>query len=111
MNGSSEVVGVGAVPTQFGAAVRPEYIAMTAVSLASSFILLILYRSLPRVRRTPGWLIARAAACEAVVSACLLAMWVYDAGPGMHIMDQGSPTVLIILALICTAFETAAHAW
>ena len=39
-----------------------------AVAFACSALLLLLYRLLPRVRRTPGWLILRAALCEALVS-------------------------------------------
>ena len=39
-----------------------------AVAFACSALLLLLYRLLPRVRRTPGWLILRAAVCEALVS-------------------------------------------
>lgn len=62
-------------------AIRSDLIVASACSMASSIILLLLYFSLPRVRRTPGWLLARAAGCEGIVSACFLSVWMYEKGP------------------------------
>ena len=89
--------------------VRGDLIFASALSLGCSLLLLVLYRSLPRVQRTPGWLMLRATVCEVVVSACFLAVWLYerDDQRWMHDVNHLFSGVLLTLC----GFETAAHAW
>ena len=93
--------------------IRSDLIVSTSAALASSLLLLILYKFIPRVRRTPGWLMVRATLCEMVVSACFLALFVYETGPHFifHNKALNNTPVLPLILLLLTGFETMAHAW
>ena len=49
-----------------------------AVAFACSALLLLLYRLLPRVRRTPGWLILRTTVYETLVSIVFFLFYYFD---------------------------------
>ena len=76
-----------------------------AASLGCSLLLLLTYHYLPRVRRTPGWLMPRASMCETVVSALFLVLWVYDRPHWLTHQQRSLAIILLCLA----GFETAAH--
>lgn len=91
--------------------VRDDILIGASLSLAASVLLLLLYYLLPRVRRTPGWMVMRASMCECVVSACFLVLWLYGRthdSPGGWLNRY---EVLLALLVALVAFETAAHAW
>jgi hypothetical protein len=92
--------------------VRYDLVVITTAAIASSLTLVVLYRMIPRVRRTPGWLMVRAALCEMVVSGCLLALWFFEPNPEEGDLLLNGPTNTIAPLLLCvSAFEIAAHAW
>ena len=91
---------------------RYDLVVITTAAIASSLTLVVLYRMIPRVRRTPGWLMVRAALCEMVVSGCLLALWCFEPNPEEGDLLLNGPTNTIAPLLLCvSAFEIAAHAW
>ena len=93
--------------------IRFDLIVSSCAALASSILLLLLYKFVPRVRRTPGWLMLRATVCEAVVSACFLAFFLYENGPRwiFHNRELNNTPVLPLILLLLVGFETMAHAW
>ena len=88
--------------------IADDLIVASAASLGASLLLILLYRTLPRVRRTPGWLIVRASVCDAVVSLIFLIIWLYERDDQPWLHQQAHLFSALLLALC--AFETAAHA-
>ena len=79
---------------------RTDLLVASSVSLGCSVALLLLYKALPRTRRTPGWLIARAAVCEIVVSVCFLSLGLYETGPAWLVHNkylEGEPVLPAML--------------
>ena len=112
-------------PLQLAIVVRP-YLPFTVdgppptgiLSLGCFAVQLLSYRALPRVRRTPGWLVLRAALCEAAVSACFVALYFFPASDvPTDLAERRSmlpPTLTVAPWAILLAlgfFETAANAW
>ena len=65
------------VPTSYRtlfSKIGDEILLAALSSFVCSVMLTLLYALLPRVRRTPGWLVQRAAMCEAAVSLCYVAL-------------------------------------
>lgn len=54
--------------------VRGEATLCSAISLGASLLLTLLYRCVPSVRKTPGWLVIRATCCDIIVSASIVAL-------------------------------------
>ena len=93
-------------------AIKYESLVGSVASSAACVLLIILYRTLPRVRRTPGWLQLRATICEAMLSATFIALFglaeAGDAAKGKWLMDLNTLSVLLV---VLVALEAAAHAW
>ena len=58
---------------------RDVFLSLGLLSLGSCAAVVLFYRALPQVRRTPGWLVQRATLCEALVSACFVALFFFGA--------------------------------
>ena len=58
---------------------RDVFLSLGILSLGSCAAVVLFYRALPQVRRTPGWLVQRATLCEALVSACFVALFFFGA--------------------------------
>ena len=70
-----------------------------AVAFACSALLLLLYRLLPRVRRTPGWLILRAAVCEALVSIVFFLFYYFGKDKDHAEWEMSGDGVLLVLLI------------
>ena len=86
---------------------------MCGPSLVSSVLLIVLYRKLTRIQRTPGWLMVRAASCDAVVSAIFIVLYaLYGDLFGEMKAPQGAKDhILLALVLALGAFELAGTTW
>lgn len=85
------------------------------ISLGCCALQFLIYRALPRVRRTPGWLVLRAALCEAAVSCCFIALYFSPAPePAAALPDTSAPLLLArpwgVLLALCF-FEACATGW
>ena len=82
-----------------------------AVAFACSALLLLLYRLLPRVRRTPGWLILRAAVCEALVSIVFFLFYYFGKDKDHAEWEMSGDGVLLVLLIGLIGLQAAADAW
>ena len=92
-------------------------------SIWADLLLLLLYYYVPRVRRTPGWLILFSSVCEIYVAAGFVALALIGDGahqPAMDITVDGEPAINIELQLCqnyrhlllsILGFDMAAHSW
>ena len=80
-------------------------------SLVSSLLLVGVYATLKRVRRTPGWLVFRAALCDALVSAGFVGLYFYGDNRADFKFEGVEFTYLLVLLISIAALEVAAHAW
>ncbi|KAL3896610.1 MAG: hypothetical protein SGPRY_013232 [Prymnesium sp.] len=87
--------------------VEYELIIVSVCSLCSSLLLLLLHLKLPRIRRTPGWLHARAALCDALTSSLFVTLWCATRTGGL----QEQSRVLFPLLLLLVHLEIAATTW
>ena len=101
----------------FFADTRDDIFSWGVASICSSILLLLLYAVLPKVRRTPGWLILYSSICEVYVAFGFVALSMVG---GADVMVDGRPTVNIeqklcheygALLLSILGFDMAAHSW
>ena len=80
-----------------------------AVAFACSALLLLLYRLLPRVRRTPGWLILRAAVCEALVSIVFFLFYYFGKDKDHAEWEMSGDGVLLAFVALQRSHRTVAR--
>ena len=80
-------------------------------SLVSSLLLCCVYATLKRVRRTPGWLVFRAALCDVLVSAGFVSLYFYGDNRADFTFRGVEFTYLLVLLISIAALEVASHAW
>ena len=68
-------------------------------SLVSSLLLVGVYATLKRVRRTPGWLVFRAALCDALVSAGFVGLYFYGDNRADFKFEGVEFTFLLVLLI------------
>ena len=83
----------------------------SGASLVSSLLLIYVYATLKRVRRTPGWLVFRAALCDALVSAGFVSLYFYGNNRADFTFRGVEFQYLLVLLISIAALEVASHAW
>ena len=106
----------------FYAGTRVDIFSWGVASIFADLLLLLLYSCLPRVRRTPGWLILYSTCCELYVTAGFVALSLIgnEDDPSPRILIDGLPAVDIEqqlcheygpLLLSILGFDMAANSW